>query len=53
MVSLVIIYVVGRLFAGRALAPIAALNDQVDRITAQDLHRRVDEGRCAPATATT
>jgi signal transduction histidine kinase len=36
---------VGRGFAGRALAPIAALNDQVDQITAQDLHRRVDEGR--------
>jgi two-component system sensor histidine kinase MprB len=43
VVSLVVIYLVGRIFAGRALAPIAALNDQVDRITAQDLHRRVDE----------
>ena len=41
--SLVLIYGIGRLFAGRALAPIAALNDQVDRITAQDLHRRVSE----------
>jgi two-component system sensor histidine kinase MprB len=41
--SLVVIYVVGRGFAGRALAPIAAMNDQVDRITAQDLHLRVDE----------
>ena len=41
--SLAGIYVTGRAFAGRALAPIAALNDQVDRITAQDLHRRVDE----------
>jgi two-component system sensor histidine kinase MprB len=41
--SLVVIYVVGRGFAGRALAPIAALNDQVDRITAHDLHLRVDE----------
>lgn len=41
--SLLVIYAVGRIFAGRALAPIAALNDQVDRITAQDLHRRVDE----------
>jgi two-component system sensor histidine kinase MprB len=44
VVSLLIIYGVGRGFAGRALAPIAALNDQVDRITAQDLHQRVDEG---------
>ena len=42
--SLVVIYVSGRLFAGRALAPIAAVNDQVDRITARDLHLRVEEG---------
>jgi len=42
--SLVGIYALGRAFAGKALAPIAALNDQVDRITAQDLHQRVDEG---------
>ncbi|PJJ52954.1 sensor histidine kinase [Hymenobacter chitinivorans] len=41
--SLVVIYVAGRVFAGRALTPIAAVNDQVDRITAQDLHLRVDE----------
>jgi len=34
---------VGRIFSGRALAPIAALNDQVDRITAHDLHLRVEE----------
>ncbi|MVN75321.1 HAMP domain-containing protein [Hymenobacter sp. HMF4947] len=44
VVSLLVIYAMGRGFAGRALAPIADLNDQVDRITAQDLHRRVDEG---------
>ena len=43
VVSLLVIYAVGRSFAGRALAPIAALNDQVDRITAQDLHLRVEE----------
>ncbi|RZL09906.1 MAG: hypothetical protein EOO62_13615, partial [Hymenobacter sp.] len=30
VVSLLAIYAVGRFFAGRALAPIAALNDQVD-----------------------
>ncbi|UOQ73143.1 histidine kinase dimerization/phospho-acceptor domain-containing protein [Hymenobacter cellulosilyticus] len=41
--SLAVIYVAGRVFAGRALAPIAAVNDQVDRITAHDLHLRVDE----------
>jgi len=43
VMSLLVIYLAGRGFAGRALAPIAALNDQVDRITAQDLHQRVDE----------
>lgn len=42
VLSLALIYVIGRVFAGRALAPIAALNDQVDRITAHELHRRVD-----------
>ncbi len=45
VVSLLIIYVLGRFFAGRALAPIAALTEQVDRITAPNLHRRVDETR--------
>jgi two-component system sensor histidine kinase MprB len=44
VVSLVVIFFLGRGFAGRALAPIAALNDQVDRITARDLHQRVNEG---------
>ncbi len=43
VVSLLVIYGAGRLFAGRALAPIAAVNDQVDRITTQDLHLRVNE----------
>lgn len=42
--SLLLIYVAGRVFAGKALAPIAAVNDQVDRITTQDLHLRVNEG---------
>ncbi|RSK44386.1 ATP-binding protein [Hymenobacter perfusus] len=44
VVSLVVIYVAGRVFSGKALAPIAAVNDQVDRITTQDLHLRVNEG---------
>ena len=43
VLSLLVIYALGRSFAGRALAPIAALNDQVDRITAHDLHLRVEE----------
>ena len=41
VLSLLLIYGAGRLFAGRALAPIAALNDQMERISAHDLHRRV------------
>jgi signal transduction histidine kinase len=45
--SLLLIYGAGRLFAGRALQPIADLNDQVDRITARDLHLRLDEGKAA------
>jgi len=49
VVSLLVIYGVGRGFVGRALAPIAALNDQVDRITAQDLHQRVDAGSLRPS----
>ena len=43
VLSLLLIYGAGRLFAGRALAPIAALNDQLDGITAHALHRRVTE----------
>jgi signal transduction histidine kinase len=43
VLSLLLIYAAGRLFAGRALGPIAALNDQMDRITAHDLHLRVSE----------
>lgn len=50
VVSLLVVYLIGRVFAGRALAPIAALNDQVDRVTAQDLHLRVDEGKLPTGT---
>ncbi|RAK69595.1 sensor histidine kinase [Hymenobacter edaphi] len=44
VISLLLTYGAGRLFAGRALAPIADINDQADRITARDLHLRLDEG---------
>ncbi|MBF9142149.1 HAMP domain-containing sensor histidine kinase [Hymenobacter properus] len=44
VLSLLLIYVAGRVFAGRALAPIAAMNDQLERISAHDLHLRVAEG---------
>ncbi|WP_226915734.1 sensor histidine kinase [Hymenobacter siberiensis] len=43
VLSLLLIYAAGRLFAGRALAPIAALNGQMESISAHDLHRRVAE----------
>ncbi|OON65829.1 ATP-binding protein [Hymenobacter sp. CRA2] len=45
VISLLLTYAAGRLFAGRALAPISALNDQVEGITARDLHLRLDEGQ--------
>ncbi|UOQ99229.1 HAMP domain-containing histidine kinase [Hymenobacter sp. 5317J-9] len=44
VLSLLLIYGAGRVFADRALAPIAAINDQMDRISAHDLHLRVAEG---------
>jgi signal transduction histidine kinase len=45
VISLLLTYLAGRLFAGRALTPIADINDQVERITARDLHLRLDEGQ--------
>lgn len=34
----------GFVFAGQALRPVAAINDQIARITEQDLRQRLDEG---------
>ncbi|RTQ52180.1 HAMP domain-containing protein [Hymenobacter gummosus] len=45
VISLLLTYGAGRLFAGRALSPISAINDQVEGITARDLHLRLDEGQ--------
>lgn len=44
MISLVVTFFAGRLFAGQALTPIAAINQQVGGISADNLHARVDEG---------
>jgi signal transduction histidine kinase len=44
VVSLVLIYIAGRAFSGRALKPIADINNSVERITARDLHLRLNEG---------
>ncbi|UOG77356.1 ATP-binding protein (plasmid) [Hymenobacter tibetensis] len=43
--SLLVIYVAGWGFAGRVLAPIAAVNNQVNRITSHDLHLRLSESK--------
>lgn len=44
LIGMVIIVIVGRLFAAQALAPLAKINDQVSDITAGSLNKRVDEG---------
>lgn len=44
VVSLLLLYLLGRWFAARALRPISLMNDEVDRISASDLHRRLGEG---------
>ena len=42
--SLLVLYLLGRWFAARALRPISAMNDEVDQISAHDLHLRLGEG---------
>ncbi|MDD4645888.1 MAG: HAMP domain-containing sensor histidine kinase [Bacteroidales bacterium] len=44
VVGLVIVYVAGRMFAGRAVQPILKVMEQVDRIEITNLHARLDEG---------
>lgn len=44
LIGLVIIVMAGRLFAAQALAPLAKINDQVSKITAGSLDKRIDEG---------
>lgn len=44
MVSLLILYLTGRLFSNRALRPILKVIDEVPAITESTLHLRVDEG---------
>jgi signal transduction histidine kinase len=43
-ISLVIIYLAGRIFSGRATKPIKRVMDQVDKISISSLDARVDEG---------
>ena len=45
VISLLLTFIAGRVFAGRALTPIADINDKVEGITARDLHLRLDEGQ--------
>lgn len=42
--SLFATYLAGRLFSGQALNPIININKQVGEISAENLHKRVDEG---------
>jgi signal transduction histidine kinase len=44
LVSLVIIFVTGRYFAGKALQPISKVVKEVDTISISNLHNRVSEG---------
>lgn len=44
-VSLVLVFIAGWLYAGRALRPISRVIEQVDNIGISSLDRRVDEGR--------
>ncbi len=43
-ISLVIIYIAGKIFSARALKPIKRVMDQVDQISITNLNARVDEG---------
>ena len=43
-ISLVVVYFAGRLFSGQALYPIASINKEVSEISAENLHKRVNEG---------
>ncbi|MGI9158842.1 MAG: ATP-binding protein [Saprospiraceae bacterium] len=44
MISIGVIFVSGRLFAGQALVPLARLNEEISTISAGNLDQRVDEG---------
>ncbi|MEZ4949710.1 MAG: ATP-binding protein [Saprospiraceae bacterium] len=44
LIAMVIIFLAGRIFAGRAVMPIARLNREVNEITAQNLDTKVMEG---------
>jgi len=44
ILSLVFVYFAGRLFASKALAPISNIVEQVNRIEANNLNARLDEG---------
>jgi len=42
-VGIAVVYLLGFVFAGRILRPIASISDQVNSITAFNLHRRLEE----------
>lgn len=45
LLIILVVIVSGMFFAGQALQPIKAINHQIDQITAQNLRKRVDEGK--------
>jgi signal transduction histidine kinase len=45
IISLIITFLLGWIYAGRALRPIAKVIDQVNEISIKSLHLRVDEGK--------
>ncbi len=45
LINILIVIISGIFFAGQALQPIKTINYQIDQITAQNLRKRVDEGK--------
>lgn len=45
LLIILIVIISGMFFAGQALQPIKAINHQIDHITAQNLRKRVNEGK--------
>lgn len=45
LLIILVVIISGMFFAGQALKPFMAINKQIDQITAQNLRKRVDEGK--------
>ena len=51
-ISVILVFISGRIYAGRALRPISRVIDQVDDITITSLNLRVDQGNAKDEIAT-